>query len=118
MSISMYFAVSWMEPRLQINQTATEWSEAITGPKNVSKSHLLRLFFFYVNNFHIKIKIYRSKVTTCSPPRQSENLPSNLISLNISLTSKSDYWLTHFSLCDKHFLLAGLFLFGFHMRLS
>jgi len=30
----MYFAVSWMEPRLQINQTASEWSEAITGPKN------------------------------------------------------------------------------------
>jgi len=34
MSISMYFAVSWMEPRLQINESATEWSEAITGPKN------------------------------------------------------------------------------------
>ena len=42
MSISMYFAVSWMEPRLQINDSAIEWSEAITGPKNVIKYQYLK----------------------------------------------------------------------------
>ena len=31
----MYFAVSWSEPRLRINQTAAEWTEARTGPTNV-----------------------------------------------------------------------------------
>ena len=36
MSISMYFAVSWLEPRLQINVSATEWTEDRTGPLNVS----------------------------------------------------------------------------------
>ena len=36
MMISMYFAVSWTEPRLVINQSATEWSEERTGPKDVS----------------------------------------------------------------------------------
>ena len=35
MSISMYFAVSWLEPRLQINESATEWTEDRTGPLNV-----------------------------------------------------------------------------------
>jgi len=34
MMISMYFAVSWTEPRLVINQSATEWSEERTGPKD------------------------------------------------------------------------------------
>jgi len=34
MSISMYFAVSWLEPRLQINNSATEWTEDRTGPLN------------------------------------------------------------------------------------
>ena len=37
-SISMYFAVSWFEPRLVINETAVEWTEARTGPQNVSQS--------------------------------------------------------------------------------
>ncbi|XP_023330426.1 uncharacterized protein LOC111702872, partial [Eurytemora carolleeae] len=32
MSVSMYFAVSWLEPRLQINESAPEWSEDRTGP--------------------------------------------------------------------------------------
>ena len=36
MSVSMYFAVSWLEPRLQINESASEWFEDRTGPKNVS----------------------------------------------------------------------------------
>ena len=35
MSISMYFAVSWLEPRLQINISASEWTEDRTGPLNV-----------------------------------------------------------------------------------
>jgi len=34
MTINMYFAVSWLEPRLVINETATEWEEDRTGPKN------------------------------------------------------------------------------------
>ena len=38
MSISMYFAVSWREPRLQINESATEWTEDRTGPLNVKYS--------------------------------------------------------------------------------
>ena len=36
MSISMYFGVSWLDPRLQINETALEWTEVKTGPKDVS----------------------------------------------------------------------------------
>ena len=40
MSISMYFAVSWLEPRLLINSSATEWTEDRTGPLNVSAASL------------------------------------------------------------------------------
>ena len=36
MTINMYFAVSWLEPRLVINETAVEWEEDRTGPKNVA----------------------------------------------------------------------------------
>jgi len=35
MSISMYFGVSWLDPRLRINETAVEWREVKTGPKDV-----------------------------------------------------------------------------------
>ena len=35
MMIHMYFAVMWVEPRLEINQTAVEWDEERTGPKDV-----------------------------------------------------------------------------------
>ena len=35
MSMSMYFGVSWLDPRLKINESASEWREARTGPKNV-----------------------------------------------------------------------------------
>ena len=35
-SISMYFGVSWLDPRLRINTKAPEWKEAKTGPKDVS----------------------------------------------------------------------------------
>jgi hypothetical protein len=31
----MYFGVSWLDPRLMINETAPEWKESKTGPKNV-----------------------------------------------------------------------------------
>ena len=41
MSISMYFAVSWLEPRLLINSSATEWTEDRTGPLNVSATSLV-----------------------------------------------------------------------------
>ena len=43
MSISMYFAVSWLEPRLQINESATEWTEDRTGPLNVRIIRSVRL---------------------------------------------------------------------------
>ena len=44
MSVSMYFAVSWLEPRLQINESASEWFEDRTGPKNVSTFKSIYLF--------------------------------------------------------------------------
>jgi len=34
MMIHMYFAVMWVEPRLEINLTAVEWDEERTGPKD------------------------------------------------------------------------------------
>ena len=37
MSISMYFGVSWLDPRLNINESAVEWREVKTGPKDVSQ---------------------------------------------------------------------------------
>jgi hypothetical protein len=40
MSISMYFGVSWLDPRLAINETAIEWTEVKTGPKNVNQPSL------------------------------------------------------------------------------
>ena len=33
--MSMYFGVSWLDPRLRINDSATEWTEVKTGPKDV-----------------------------------------------------------------------------------
>ena len=33
-----YFAVSWFEPRLRINKSASEWTEDRTGPLNVNIS--------------------------------------------------------------------------------
>ena len=55
-----YFAVSWFEPRLRINKSASEWTEDRTGPLNVNissnsennkpsriqLSQLFSLFFF------------------------------------------------------------------------
>ena len=38
MVISMYFAVSWEEPRMVINESAVEWRDARTGPTDVSCS--------------------------------------------------------------------------------
>ena len=40
MMISMYFAVSWTEPRLVINESAKEWTEDSTGPRDVSANGL------------------------------------------------------------------------------
>ena len=34
--MSMYFGVSWLDPRLKINESASEWTEVKTGPKDVS----------------------------------------------------------------------------------
>ena len=48
MMISMYFAVSWMEPRLVINETASEWTEDSTGPVNVSGDRVFILFFIFL----------------------------------------------------------------------
>jgi len=47
-SISMYFAVSWFEPRLVINETAVEWTEARTGPQNeVNESPEILKYIWY-----------------------------------------------------------------------
>ena len=40
LSFAMYFAVSWLEPRLVVNKTAPEWTVEKTGPKDVSRNHL------------------------------------------------------------------------------
>jgi len=48
MSISMYFGVSWLDPRLNINHSATEWYEVKTGPKdevNVSPESLKYIWY-------------------------------------------------------------------------
>lgn len=48
MSISMYFGVSWLDPRIQINRTASEWTEVKTGPKdevNVSPQSLRYIWY-------------------------------------------------------------------------
>ena len=37
MMVHMYFAVMWKEPRLVINESAVEWDEDRTGPKDVSE---------------------------------------------------------------------------------
>ncbi len=31
-TLQMYFGVSWLEPRLWINESASEWTEIKTGP--------------------------------------------------------------------------------------
>ena len=58
MSISMYFAVSWLEPRLLINSSATEWTEDRTGPLNVSATSLnqaLELDIIYLARYYWNI---------------------------------------------------------------
>merc|ERR1712008_201932 len=48
MSISMYFGVSWLDPRIKINDTATEWRAEKTGPKdevNVSPESLKYIWY-------------------------------------------------------------------------
>jgi len=48
LSFAMYFAVSWLEPRLVINTTATEWREMKTGPNdqvNESPENLKYLWY-------------------------------------------------------------------------
>ena len=40
MMVHMYFAVMWKEPRLVINESAVEWDEDRTGPKDVSEDGL------------------------------------------------------------------------------
>ena len=61
MSISMYFGVSWLDPRIQINRTASEWTEVKTGPKDVS-----RLFTKIISNcwFTWKSNKYYTVFTT------------------------------------------------------
>ena len=43
----MYFGVSWIEPRLKINDSASEWTEIKTGPPdeiNVSPDALQHIW--------------------------------------------------------------------------
>ena len=46
----MYFGVSWLEPRLKINDSASEWTEIKTGPPdeiNVSPEALQHIWYEY-----------------------------------------------------------------------
>ena len=45
----MYFAVSWLEPRLKINQSAEEWKEARTGPTDVREDRTKTEVFYLVD---------------------------------------------------------------------
>jgi len=48
LSFAMYFSVSWLEPRLVINSSASEWTEEKTGPKdqvNESPENLKYLWY-------------------------------------------------------------------------
>jgi len=48
MVISMYFAVSWEEPRMVINQSSTDWNDERTGPMNEvneSPETLLKIWY-------------------------------------------------------------------------
>jgi len=48
LSMSMYFGVSWLDPRLKINESASEWTEVKTGPKdeiNVSPESLKYIWY-------------------------------------------------------------------------
>ena len=51
--MSMYFGVSWLDPRLKINESASEWTEVKTGPKDVSLlfgcRKIIASFFFMIN---------------------------------------------------------------------
>ncbi len=47
LTLSMYFGVSWIEPRLLINDSAVEWTEIKTGPPdeiNVSPETLQHIW--------------------------------------------------------------------------
>jgi len=48
LSFAMYFAVSWTEPRLEINESSSAWTEEKTGPKdqvNESPENLKYLWY-------------------------------------------------------------------------
>jgi len=48
LSFAMYFAVSWLEPRLVINSSASEWTEEKTGPKDqVNESPVNLKYLWY-----------------------------------------------------------------------
>jgi len=48
LSFAMYFAVSWLEPRLLINSSASEWTEEKTGPKDqVNESPVNLKYLWY-----------------------------------------------------------------------
>jgi len=48
LSFAMYFAVSWLEPRLIINSSALEWTEEKTGPKDqVNESPVNLKYLWY-----------------------------------------------------------------------
>ena len=49
-TLAMYFGVSWLEPRLKINDSASEWTEIKTGPPdeiNVSPEALQHIWYEY-----------------------------------------------------------------------
>ena len=50
----MYFGVSWLDPRLQVNETAAEWTEVKTGPKDV-RTFLIHTNCLYRINYYVEV---------------------------------------------------------------
>jgi hypothetical protein len=63
----MYFGVSWIEPRLKINDSASEWTEIKTGPPdeiNVSPEALQHIWSVLAATLQWKNQLYSSACYT------------------------------------------------------
>merc|ERR1712008_53439 len=79
MSISMYFGVSWLDPRIKINDTATEWREVKTGLKdevNVSPESLKYIWYPELEIYGLE-KFGRQRVLKEMSGRTRFRLPSD-----------------------------------------
>ena len=92
MVISMYFAVSWEEPRMVINESAVEWRDARTGPTDVRATDSLLHQRFSITTFSlhllgkiIRLSGYLLKTTTMVQPL---TITINSITTTIMQTQK------------------------------